>query len=240
MSSGNIYKSILEQIGDCLDLVQEKKRQPRELSHLLQLFIANDDKFVIHAIKKLGGIEVMRKIATGELIVSEPERKWQEKDGIIYLTVTSDGTTGPQWIERLQKKGFRLSDYAKSLLISADFKPTTGVVYKMAILKGMLFNDRDRITKRIRSLAEEKGFSTPNAEVACLMRESLSDEELGAMGLILIITMHEPIKNSGDDLDLLLLRCDGDGHWLRAYCDYPDGQWYRGHGFAFVSSQMVF
>ncbi|MFH1668165.1 MAG: hypothetical protein ABH884_04065 [Candidatus Komeilibacteria bacterium] len=190
-------------------------------------------------VKRLGGKENAYRFLRGELIVSEPERKWYEKDGIIYLTVTSEGATGSQWIERLQKKGFRLSDYAKSLLISADFKPTTGVVYEIAILKGMLFNDKGRITKNIRSLAAKKGFSTPNAEVACLMRESFSDEELGAMSLTWIITMHEPIKDSGDDLGLLRLSRGVNGHWLSVCYDVPDDQWYRDGGFAFVSSQVA-
>ena len=190
-------------------------------------------------VKKLGGEDGAHKFLRNELTISEPERNWQEKDGIIYLTVTSDGTTGPQWIKRLQKKGFRLSDYAKSLLISVDFKPTKGVVYEMAILKGTLFNDRDCVTKKIRAMAKEKGFTTPNAEVACLLRESLSDEELEAMGLYWIINMHEPIKDSDDGLYLLRLGRDDDGHWLYACYGIPGFQWSRGFGFAFVSSQVV-
>jgi hypothetical protein len=165
--------------------------------------------------------------------------KWREQDGVIYLSVTSDGTTGPEWIKRLEKKGFRLSDYAKSVLRSPDFKPTKGVTTEIAILKGMLFEDRDRITSNIRDLATQRKLTTPNAEVACLIRENFSDEDIEAMGLIWIVTMHEPIKDSDGDPSLLCAHRRGAGRWLYAYYDGPpDDGWGREGGFAFVVSQV--
>src|SRR3989344_110555 len=94
-------------------------------------------------VKKLGGHDGAIKFLQDKLTVSEPTRNWREQDGVIYFSVTSDGTTGPQWIERLEGKGFRLSDYAKSVLRSPDFKPTSGVTTEIAILKGMLFADKE-------------------------------------------------------------------------------------------------
>jgi hypothetical protein len=189
-------------------------------------------------VNKLGGMAGVDRFLRGELTVAEPTRNWREQDGVIYLSVTSDGTTGPEWIKRLEKKGFRLSDYAKSVLRSPDFKPTKGVTTEIAILKGMLFEDRDRITSHIRDLATQRKLLTPNAEVACLIRENFSNEDIKAMGLILIVTMHEPIKDSGGDPDLLSADRDGDGRWLGAYCDEPGSGWDRGGGFAFVVSQV--
>ncbi len=160
-----------------------------------------------------------------------------EQDGIIYFSVTSDGTTGPQWIERLEKKGFRIGDYAKSVLRSSDFKPTNGVTTEIVILKGMLFADNERTTKNIRAEADRRNLTKPNAEVACLIRENFSDEEIKAMGFW-IVTMHEPIKDSDGDLDLLYAHWfgDGDGCWLGAYYDEPSGGWGRNDGFAFAVS----
>ncbi len=43
---------------------------------------------------------------------------------------------------------------------------------------------------------------------------------------------------SDDDLNLLNLSRNDDGHWLNAYYDNPDNQWNRDNGFAFVSSQV--
>ena len=189
-------------------------------------------------VKKLGGHDAALKFLRGELTVSEPTRSWREQDGVIYLSVTSDGTTGPEWIARLEKKGFRVGDYAKSVLCSKDFKPTSGVTTEIAILKGMLFEDSNRITKKIRTEAESRKLTKPNAEVACLIRENFSDEEIEAMGLWWIVAMHEPINDSdGDPLLLSVYRYD-DGSWLNTYFGGPDNKWNRDNGFAFVVSQV--
>ena len=164
---------------------------------------------------------------------------WRKKNGEIRFDLPStDRTTGPQWIKRLKNKGFRVGKDAKSILLSPNFKPTIRVVNQVAVLKGMLFEDNDRITVKIRAEAQKRGWTKPNAEIACLIRESFSDEELEAMGLWGIIAMHDPIKDSGGDPNLLGADRDGDGQWLNAYCDNPVDRWYRDFGFAFVASQV--
>jgi hypothetical protein len=125
----------------------------------------------------------------GELSVSEPTRSWREEDGVIYFSVTSDGTTGEEWINRLEGNDFRMINYPKSVLRSPDFKPTTGVTTKIGVLKGMLFSDDDRITKKIRAEADRRTFTKPNAEVACLVRTKFTDPEIEAMGLFGIVVM---------------------------------------------------
>lgn len=54
---------------------------------------------------KLGGVEGARRFLKGELIVNEAPHFWREEDGVFYFSVTSDGTTGPEWIERFKSKG---------------------------------------------------------------------------------------------------------------------------------------
>jgi len=173
-----------------------------------------------------------------EPLTSERTPSWREQDGVIYFSVTSDGTTGEEWIKRLKNKGFRIGDYAKQLLRSLDFQPTSGVTTEVAVLKGMLFKDNDRITKKIRAKAGERKLTKPNAEVACLIREKFTDEEIEAMGLWWIVAMHEPINDSDGDPDLLSACRSGGGRWLRAYYDRPGCRWLRGIGFAFVLSQV--
>ncbi len=189
-------------------------------------------------VKKLGGHDGALKFLRGELAVSEPARSWREQDGVIYLTVTSDGTTGPEWIERLEKRGDQVSKYAKDVLRSSDFAPTSGVTYEVAVLKGMLFQDNDRVTKKIRAEADKRGLTKPNAEVACLIREKFTDKEIEAMGLWWIVAMHDPIEDSDRGPHLLgAFRFDV-GRWLDAYFVRPGGRWDRGFGFAFVASQV--
>ena len=187
-------------------------------------------------VKKLGGHYMALRFLRDELSVSEPTRSWREEDGVIYFSVTSDGTTGKDWITRLESKGFRVGDYAKQVLRSPDFKPTSGVTTEVAVLKGMLFEDNDRITKKIRAEADKRKLSKPNAELACLIREKFTDKEIEAMGLWYIVAMHEPINDSDGDPFLLNANRYDVGRWLSA-CDYrPDYRWFRGLGFAFAVS----
>ncbi len=156
--------------------------------------------------------EAVRMVNAGEVQITVTKTKWTEKDGVIYFSVTSDGTTGEQWIARLEGKGFRVVHYAKSVLRSRSFKPTSGITYEIAVLKGELFSDSDRTTKTIRKEAKNRKFSMPNAEIACLIREKFSDKELEAMGLYWIVAMHQPIKDS--DGDPLLLSANRGGRGL--------------------------
>lgn len=189
-------------------------------------------------VKKLGGHDMALRFLRDELSVLEPTRSWREGDGIIYFSVTSDGTTGEDWIKRLEGNGFRVGDYAKQVLRSPDFKPTSGVTTEIAVLKGMLFEDSKRITKNIHAEAEKRKLSKPNAELACLIREKFTDKEIEAMGMWFIVAMHEPINDSGGDPSLLYARRAYDGRWLSAYDGRPDSGWCRDGGFAFAVSQV--
>lgn len=190
-------------------------------------------------INMLGGEEGADRFLRGGITVCEPDRSWREEDGVIYFTVVSDGTTGEDWIKCLEDKGIRLSDYAKSVLRSSDFKPTSGEIYEIAVLKGMLFNDNDRAISKIRAEAEQRKLSTPNVEIACLIREKFTDEEIKAMGLVWIVAMHDPMVDSDGDSDLLgASRLDG-GSWLDVFWGSSDGNWFRAIGFAFIVSQVT-
>ena len=180
--------------------------------------------------------EAVRLMNYNELRVSVIKQKWTEKDGVIRFSVTSDGTTGEQWIERLESKGHRISEYAKSILRSQEFKPTSDIIYEIAVLKGELFNDKDRVTTKIRQEAKDCQLGTPNVEIACLIREKFSNKELKEMGLYWIVIMHEPIKDSDGDPILLNVGRGDVGSWLNAYYDDPDTEWDRDDGFAFVVS----
>jgi len=183
---------------------------------------------------KEAGKQFTAFLAGGAVMV----RRWREQDGVTYFSVTSDGTTGPQWIERLEKKGIKLSKWAKDVLNSPDFKPTNGATTEVAVLKGMLFEDNDRVTSKIRAEAGKRKLVNPNAELGCLVRDMFTDEEIEAMGLVWIVTMHKPIKDSGGDTNLLGADRRDDGHWLYAFYGEPGRRWNRGGGFAFAVSQV--
>ena len=189
-------------------------------------------------VNKLGGMDGLHRFLAGELTVSHPTRTWHEHGGVIYFSVTSDGTTGPQWIERLKAKGFRFSSWAESVLRLPDFHPTSGVTTEIAVLKGLLFEDNDRITSKIRANASARKLEKPNAEVVCLIREMFSDEEIEGMGLYWIVAMHEPIKDSDGDPGLLSANRSGYGRVVSAYDVEPFYRWDRFGGFAFAVPQV--
>src|SRR3990167_10606397 len=171
-------------------------------------------------VKKLGGHDSALRFLRGELMVSELIRNWRERDGVIHFSVTSDGTTGEEWIKRLESKYFRVGKYAKDMLFSKNFKPTSGVTTEVVVLKGMLFKDDDRITKKIRVEADKRKLEKPNAEVACLIREAFTNEEITAMGLVWVVAMHEPIKDTNGDPSILCADRSNGGRWLDMYYDY--------------------
>lgn len=165
-----------------------------------------EDVSVEAVFNRLGGVEGARRLLRGELMVSGPSmsaRSWREEEDVIYFWVKSDGTTGDGWITRLGEKGFSVSERAKQVLRSQDFKPTSGVVTEVAVLKGVIFEHDDRFVENIRVRATHRGFTEPDVEVACLIREKFTDGEIEAMGLWWIIAMHKPVivNRVIDDLD---------------------------------------
>ena len=183
--------------------------------------------------------EAIKAFLRDELIIAKPERNWREGDEVIYLTVTPDGATGPDWIPRTEKKGNRLDQHAEDLLRSPDFEPTlSNNPIKIAIIKGEFFEDSMRVTKNIRTEASNRGWTNPNADIACLIREKFTDEEIEKMGLWWITTMHEPIKNFSYGPGLLGVGRGNNGRWLTAYPDYLNCRWGPDSGFAFAASQI--
>jgi hypothetical protein len=186
-------------------------------------------------VNKLGGMKAVDRFLRGELTIVESTRKWREEDGVIYFTVTSNGKTGEEWVKQL---GERIGSYAKSILMSAEFKPTDGISTNVAVLPGELFEDDGRITMKIRAEADKRKLIKPNAEVACLICEKFTEEEIKSMGLWWIVVMHEPIKDSGGGPGLLGADRLGGGVWLSADYGLAGDRWGRGGGFAFAVSQV--
>ncbi len=160
-----------------------------------------------------------------------PVKEWREENGVVYFSVTSDGTDGRGWVERLQKKGFRVG--GDNVFFNPSFKPTKGVVYNIAVIKGNTFEEDSRTTRNIREDATERRFLDLHPEAAGLIREKFSDEDLEAMGLSGIIVMHEPVRDlSGIPIILAVIREAG-GRLLDTCLGGSDIRWRKGYGFAF-------
>jgi hypothetical protein len=140
-------------------------------------------------------LEAVRLVNSGEWIVTRRNRSWREKDGVVYLTVTSNGRTAEEWVEWFEARGdAHLCDLSRRAILSSSFKPTKGVTYEVGILKGMLFKDEDRFFDNILSVATlRRKLVVPSVEAACLIRELLTNDDIEDMGLNWIIVMHERV-----------------------------------------------
>lgn len=159
---------------------------------------------------------------------------WIEIDGIIYFTLISNGKTGEEWITHLEGKGLPVGNYAKSILRHESFKSTkAGTVHNVAVIKGELFSNNDRITKNIRAYAKNQKMTNLSAEVACLIYDNFTDKEVEGMGLVWIITMHDPIIDLGGGLSILGMDyCVN--YRIDAFDNNPDNKWDCDGGFAFA------
>lgn len=161
--------------------------------------------------------------------------KWREKESIIYLSVTSNGMTGEEWLNYFRRRRFNCNgEWIQGMLRSFEFQPTSGITTEVAILKGELFSEAERTTTKIRTYATGLNFREPNAEVACLLRDKLSDRHLEEMGINHIVTMHKAIQFRNSPNLLATAREEGSQRRLACYYDGPDCSCYKDVGFAFV------
>lgn len=157
----------------------------------------------------------------------KPVQKWTESDGVIYFSVTSDGTTGEEWINRLGAKHYWVRDRAREILLSSEFTPTNGVTNEIALVSQRAFKSaRPNLGGFIIGTL---GLFKPNAEVACLIRDMFTGEDIKTMGFSSIVTVH-----SGSEL--LAVRA---GEGLNVSRSRPDDL-NHGNGFALavVGSQF--
>ena len=169
----------------------------------------------------------------------KPIERWIKKDGVIYFTepFVANGWTAQQWKNWF---GDNRSDWANQLLDSPDFQPTPeGTIVNPVILLGELFPDNERITRNVRAKEEELKFVNPNPDLVLLVIKNFSVEEIRAMGLLWLIGMHEPIKDSAGDPSLLVVRVLDGSPWLDACCDHPGSKWNRECGFVVAVPQVL-
>lgn len=185
-------------------------------------------------------VEVTEMGNEGAVIPTAPTpTAWTVDDeGNIHFTLTSNGMTRQQWECHLEDGRFHLSDWGRNVLRRASEAPTNGVVYYIVVRPGKRISNSNRITKKIRAAARKRGRSKPHWEVACLIRDMFTDDQLEQMGLWYIVTMHKPIEDSDGGPCLLGSHRNDDGSWLRARYGRSGDYWDDGGGFAFVVPQV--
>jgi len=182
---------------------------------------------------------------------NQNEKKWYEEDGVIYFSVTSDGKTGQEWLKHFEKKNY-LNDYnmrSTQNLFFSKIKPTKGVTYELAVLRGKLFSDRGRTNYEIGAKANNRKLTTPSMEIACLVRDKFTYGELEAMGLGWLVIMHKPIEvpdygsclasvyDSAYNASFLFSSSHGNVTFVRLFGKETSYAWDENHDFLFVVSE---
>ncbi len=181
-------------------------------------------------------IDVSETGSEGVVIPTAPTpTEWTvDGEGNIHFTLTSNGFTRKQWIQCFERRG---CEYTYQVLRRTSEAPTNGVTYNIVVRPSNKISKVNRTAKKICVAAKQKGWSKPHWEVACLIRDKFTDEQLEEMGLWSIVTMHEPVSDAEDTPRLLESTREGSGHLLGTICHRPNERLSPLAGFAFVVSQ---
>jgi len=99
-----------------------------------------------------------------------------EEDGIISIDLAACKLTGQGWIDRFKNKGIDLGPKVEKILLSKMFVPTDNV-YRLVIIRGSKFHYGERTISVVREYAYSNGYFKATLEVACLLRDLISDEK---------------------------------------------------------------
>jgi len=179
-------------------------------------------------VNKLGGMDGVRRLLSGELVVKEAERRFQ-----IWKTIKLGGfKTADDVRKALKDGGFRLGDWANDILGKPAFTVTSEeteldlVVVTVAELGFKKGATRRNIYKR----AQEFGLELCPPDVGPQLRLQYGGQPNGEW---LLIGM-EPITASGGYLGVFRVKCRGLELWLSSHWGSPDDFWDPDYRWVFV------
>ncbi|QQR78371.1 MAG: hypothetical protein IPJ68_04820 [Candidatus Moraniibacteriota bacterium] len=168
-----------------------------------------------------------------------------DKHGRILVTLTGRGWTNEEWSKHGETGGMNFTKWARDILGKPDYNEKhrlePGKQYTVALLFGKkeFDTDTERTTANLRARGE-RDYGKSNdlrGELALLIREAISDEQLERWGIYYVAVPHEPIIDSDGSPDFLASYRYVVGQQLLAYCAYPGHYWHDDGAFAFPVSQ---
>lgn len=152
------------------------------------------------------------------------------EEGIIHLSVTSNGTTGGEWVTYLEEfEGVRVSEYTRRRL--SKMTPTSNKETRVAIIPHTLVGrncDGHFTCSEITDFAKKRQMSYVDVEVSCLVRKYLDDATIQEMGFKWIACNQE----GGSDYNLLYGNRHNHkvGRWMFDRWDNRDYYWCENAG----------
>ncbi|QQR78946.1 MAG: hypothetical protein IPJ68_01590 [Candidatus Moraniibacteriota bacterium] len=168
-----------------------------------------------------------------------------DKHGRILVTLTGRGWTNEEWFKHGEAVGMNFTKWASDILGKPDYNEKhrlePGKQYTVALLFGKKEFDTDveRTTANLRARGERDYGKSDDlrGELALLIREAISDEQLERWRIDYTAVLHEPIISSGGNPSILGSDRFDDGQQVRAYVGGPGDRWGGLGAFAFPVSQ---
>jgi hypothetical protein len=190
--------------------------------------------------------EAVRLVNNGEWLLN---KKWKKKDGIIRFSVASKGFIHDDYVKSFKKQNVLMSPDADRGLYMSEFQATKDVEYEIALISfekevycRPLNTRMDFVEDAVKKIALEKNLKLvfPSVELAYLIRNYLSDEEIKSMGFNRITVMHKAVKmhHHAHPIERLVLTLKEDGCYTLSpdnyYFRYEYDKWKTSHAFAFL------
>jgi hypothetical protein len=158
---------------------------------------------------------------------------------VVILSVKSDdGITSDQWIEYFKEKKIYVSGFARSMLQSHLFEPTSGVkTLNIAILKAGIFKPRFSFLSNVFQEGKNYNFTAPSADLACYLLKYFSSEDMKSLGLERVVVMSERIEDHESDWCYFRINWDEDGPRLEAQGSDENIEFDASYSFAFAASE---
>ncbi len=134
-----------------------------------------------------------------------PAKSFLNANGLIRLTVTSEGVTGNEWIKRLGlwKRDSYSSGGPRKMLRSSQFVPTA-CEHKVVIIHPDAFHPDLRTYSEVLATAKDLGLRQPNMELACLLATCLAESDWKSIDLLGAYVCHKPFEISKQRLPEML------------------------------------
>lgn len=142
---------------------------------------------------KLGGMEGAARFLAGMMTPQEFFRLWYEDEGIIYLSPISFGWNSQESWERMLKKGWSMGEAVGSAW-SEGFKPTAGVMFQLAVIKGWNERNEPLTLSEVRSIATSRLFRRPTNEILSLICNTYSIADITQSMNLEWICLDTPFK----------------------------------------------
>lgn len=163
------------------------------------------------------------------------ERNRQKMFQVSLLSLMSDdGVTGDQWIEYFKKKNIYVSGFARSMLESHTFYPTTGInTLNVAILKGEIFKPGFSFVSNVFDQAIRRMFLVPSADLACYLLKNFSSGDMKSIGVEKVLIMSRTIEDHEGDSCYFRIIWNDDGPRLEAHKHDEGVEFDPSYSFAF-------